>query len=72
IRGEKKNDREEKKTGSYRSERSYGSFYRNIPLPAGVDPKKAEARFKNGVLTVILPKTPEAQKKVRKIEVKAA
>ncbi|MFC6487944.1 Hsp20/alpha crystallin family protein [Nitratireductor sp. GCM10026969] len=72
IRGEKKNEREEKKKGYYLSERSYGAFYRNIPLPAGVDAEKAEARFRNGVLTVTLPKTPEAQEKVRKIEVKAA
>lgn len=70
IRGEKKNEREEKKKGYYLSERSYGSFYRSIPLPAGVDPEKADARFKSGVLTITLPKTPEAQQKVRRIEVK--
>lgn len=72
IRGEKKAEREEKKKGYYLAERSYGSFYRSIPLPPGVDPEKAEAQFKKGVLTVSLPKTPEAQAKVRKIEVKAS
>lgn len=72
IRGEKKAEREEKKKGYYLAERSYGSFYRSIPLPPGVDSEKAEARFKKGVLTVTLPKTPEAQAKVRKIEVKAS
>lgn len=72
IRGEKKAEREEKKKGYYLAERSYGSFYRSIPLPPGVDSEKAEARFKKGVLTVSLPKTPEAQAKVRKIEVKAS
>lgn len=72
IRGEKKAEREEKKKGYYLAERSYGSFYRRIPLPPGVDPEKAEAQFKKGVLTVSLPKTPEAQAKVRKIEVKAS
>lgn len=72
IRGEKKAEREEKKKGYYLAERSYGSFYRSIPLPPGVDSEKAEAQFKKGVLTVSLPKTPEAQAKVRKIEVKAS
>ena len=72
IRGEKKAEKEERKKGYYLSERSYGSFYRSIPLPPGVDGTKAEARFKKGVLTVTVPKTPEAQEKVRKIEVKAA
>jgi len=72
IRGEKKAEREEKKKGYYLAERSYGSFYRSIPLPPGVDSEKAEAQFKKGVLTVTLPKTPEAQAKVRKIEVKAS
>jgi|3_EtaG_2_1085321.scaffolds.fasta_scaffold00011_93 HSP20 family protein len=72
IRGEKKAEREEEKKGYYLAERSYGSFYRSIPLPPGVDSEKAEARFKKGVLTVTLPKTPEAQAKVRKIEVKAS
>lgn len=72
IRGEKKAEREEKKKGYYLAERTYGSFYRSIPLPPGVDSEKAEAQFKKGVLTVTLPKTPEAQAKVRKIEVKAS
>lgn len=72
IRGEKKAEREEKKKGYYLAERSYGSFYRSIPLPPGVDSEKAEAQFKKGILTVTLPKTPEAQAKVRKIEVKAS
>lgn len=72
IRGEKKAEREEKKKGYYLSERSYGSFHRSIPLPPGVDSEKADAQFKKGVLTVSLPKTPEAQEKVRKIAVKAS
>lgn len=72
IRGEKKVEREENRKGYYLSERSFGSFYRSIPLPPGVDTGKAEARFRKGVLTVSLPKTPEAQEKVRKIEIKAA
>jgi HSP20 family protein len=43
-----------------------------IPLPPGVDTGKAEARFKNGVLTVTLPKTEEAKARMKRIEVKAA
>lgn len=72
IRGEKKIEHEEKRKGVYMSERSYGSFYRTVPLPAGVDPDKADATFKNGVLTISLPKTAEAQAKVKRIPVKAA
>ena len=72
IRGEKKIEHEEERKGVYMSERSYGSFYRTVPLPAGVDADKADATFKNGVLTVTLPKTAEAQAKVKRIPVKAA
>lgn len=72
IRGEKRVERQEDKTGYYMSERSYGAIHRTIPLPPGVDGEKAEASFKNGVLTVKVPKTEEAQARVRHIEVKAA
>ena len=71
IKGEKKSERDESKKGYHLSERSYGSFYRSIPLPSGVDTDKANAEFKNGVLTVTLPKTQEALSRVKKIEVKA-
>ncbi len=70
IKGEKKIERQEEKKGYYLSERSYGAVYRSIPLPPGVDAEKAEAVFKNGVLTVTLPQTPEAKAKVKHIEVK--
>lgn len=72
IKGEKNAEREEKKRNYYLSERSSGSFYRSIPLPPGVVSENAKAEFKKGVLTVTLPKAPEAQAKVKKIEVKAA
>ena len=72
IKGERKSEREEKHRGFYLSERSYGSFYRSIPVPPGVATDDAKAEFKKGVLTVSLPKTPEAQAKVKKIEVKGA
>lgn len=70
VKGEKKIEREEEKKGYYLSERSYGAIYRTIPLPPGVDGDKAQASFKNGVLTIKLPQTPEAQAKVKRIEVK--
>jgi HSP20 family protein len=72
IKGEKKSEREENKKGYHLSERSYGSFYRSIPLPSGVDINKANAEFKNGVLTVTLPKTQEALSRVKKIDVRAS
>ena len=55
LRGERKSEREEDKEGYYRSERSYGSFYRRIPLPTGVDPEEATADFRNGVLEISMP-----------------
>lgn len=73
IRGEKKEERTEgEEEGSYYvSERRYGSVQRSVRLPQGIDLDKVEASFKNGVLTVTLPKTAEAQEKTRKIEVKS-
>lgn len=71
ISGEKKQESEEKQKDYYRMERSYGSFQRTIPLPVDVDRDKVEATFKNGLLTVTLPKTQEAMKQAKKIEVKA-
>lgn len=72
IKGEKKEETEEKKKDYYVSERRYGSFERYFSLPEGVDADKIAASFKNGVLKVTLPKTAEAQKSAKKIEVKAA
>lgn len=71
IRGEKKEQKEEKKKDYYLSERRYGSFERRFQVPQGVDASKIDASFKKGVLTVILPKTPEAQTQEKKIAVKA-
>ncbi len=71
VKGEKKVERQEEKKGYYLSERSYGAIWRSIPLPPGVDSEKAEASFRNGVLTIRLPKTPEAEAKVKRITVKA-
>lgn len=70
ISGEKRSEREEKGKDLYRMERRWGSFCRSVQLPRGLDVEKAEASYKNGVLNVVLPKTEEYQKSVRKIEVK--
>jgi HSP20 family protein len=72
IKGEKKEEKEEKKEDYYLSERRYGSFQRSFTVPQGVDAEKIEANFKNGVLTITLVKSPEAQKNVKKIEIKAS
>ncbi|CDX21322.1 Small heat shock protein C2 [Mesorhizobium sp. ORS 3324] len=72
IKGEKKEDKEEKEKDYYLSERRYGSFQRSFQLPEGVDADKIDATFNKGILTVKLPKTTEAQKAEKKITVKAA
>ena len=72
MRGEKQEEKEEKKKDYYLQERHYGSFERSFEIPEGVDPDKIEAIFKKGVLTVTLPKKVEAQKPAKKVEVKAA
>ena len=69
IRGERHSDVEDEKEGYYRSERSYGSFYRAIPLPDNIDATQCNATFKEGVLEVTLPK-PRQQSSARKIDVK--
>lgn len=71
IKGEKQEEKEEKKKDYYLHERHFGSFERSFRLPEGVDADKIEASFKKGVLTVTLPKKPEAQKPAKKVEVKA-
>ncbi len=68
IQGEKRFEDEDKRDDYHRIERSYGSFYRNIPLPVKVDEDNIKANFKNGVLTVSLPKQEEAKGKKIQIE----
>jgi HSP20 family protein len=70
IKGEKRQEREEKDKGYHLSERSYGEFQRSFLLPEGAEVDKVDAKFANGVLTVTVPKT--AQAKPKKIEVKSA
>ena len=69
IKGEKQEQKEEKTKDRYVSERRYGSFRRTLQVPGSVDAEKIEASYKSGVLTVTLPKSPEAQKKEKTIPV---
>ncbi|PIR00881.1 MAG: heat-shock protein Hsp20 [Nitrospinae bacterium CG11_big_fil_rev_8_21_14_0_20_45_15] len=69
IKGEKKSEKEEKKEDYCFTERSYGSFHRSIPISTAVDRDKVDAKLKNGVLKVTLPKTAEAQKETKKIKI---
>jgi len=71
IKGEKKAEKEEKEETYTYKERSYGSFYRSIPLSVDVLPDKIEATFEKGLLTIVLPKSPEAKLTSRKIPVHA-
>jgi HSP20 family protein len=68
IKGEKKVEATSKDANWYRQERAYGSFSRTVELPVAVEPKKIEAQFRDGVLTVTLPKAEEA--KPKQIEIK--
>ena len=72
LKGEKKEERDEKAPNRYVSERRFGSLQRTFALPEDADPEKIDAGFKNGVLTVTLPKRPDAQAKQRRIEVRSA
>jgi HSP20 family protein len=71
IKGEKQEEKEEEKQDYFVRERSFGSFERTFQVPDGVNLDKVDASFKKGVLTVTLPKTVEAQKAEKKIQVKA-
>jgi HSP20 family protein len=70
FKGEKQAEKEEKDKRHHRIERSYGAFYRSVALPAAVDSSKAAATFKDGVVTITLPKAAEAKGTI--IPVKAA
>ncbi|MBM3554998.1 MAG: Hsp20/alpha crystallin family protein [Alphaproteobacteria bacterium] len=72
IKGEKKQESEKKEADFHVTERSYGAFQRAVLLPPTADTDKAAATFAKGVLTVTVPKKPEAQVQAKKIEVKAA
>ena len=69
IRGERKQDYEEEREGVFRSERSYGTFCRVIPLPEGVLADSAKANFRNGVLEVVMQAPPQEVRRGRQIEI---
>jgi len=70
IKGERKHEREEKKENFHMVERSSGSFSRSIQLPAEVKAEKIQATYKDGILSISMPKT--KAEAVKKIEVKTA
>lgn len=69
IRGERQSEHEDDEEGYYRSERSYGSFYRRIPLPAGVNSETANAEFRNGVLEITMPAPKRTSEKRRALQI---
>jgi HSP20 family protein len=72
VKGKKSTESEVKEQDYYRSERSYGSFYRSIPLPSTVDEKKIEANYEDGVLEISIPKTAEVKQNKIKVRAKNA
>ncbi|MDY0374431.1 MAG: Hsp20/alpha crystallin family protein [Desulfobacterium sp.] len=69
IKGEKKQEKDEKKGDYHNVERSYGSFTRTLTLPAEVDPENIDASYKKGVLTLVLKKTKQ-EETGKKIKIK--
>ncbi|NUM34130.1 MAG: Hsp20/alpha crystallin family protein [Candidatus Brocadiae bacterium] len=72
VKGEKKHEEEKKEQNYHCIERRYGSFHRSIPLPEEVETEKIEASFKNGILSIVIPKKETAQEKGKKIEIKTS
>lgn len=72
VKGEKKSETEEKTRDFLRSERSYGSYCRSMPLPEDADEPKITARYANGVLRVAIPKSADAKSKSQKIAIEKA
>lgn len=69
IKGEKKVEKEEKGEGFHRVERSFGAFSRSFTLPCEVEEDKIKASYKDGILSLKIPKSPTAQKKSITVEV---
>jgi HSP20 family protein len=72
IKGEREEHKEEKKKDFYISERQFGAFERSFRIPDNVESDKIKAHFKNGVLTISLPKKPSSQKTDKKISISAS
>jgi len=71
LHGKKENSIEEKKQNYYRRELSYGSFRREIVLPAEVEAEKVDASLNNGILKIFVPKKVDSKRKSKKIEIKS-
>jgi HSP20 family protein len=69
IQGERKREQQQEQEGIYRSERSYGSFWRVIPLPEGAITEQAKATFRDGVLEITMPVPPPSTSKGRRLEI---
>ena len=69
IRGERRNQNEERKGGYYHTERRYGSFYRAFPIPRGVNAEEADASFRDGILEITMP-LPERKETGRRLEIR--
>ena len=69
LQGERKREHEEEREGVYRSERSYGTFYRDVVLPPGTMSDQAKATFKDGVLEITMPAPPESARRGRRLEI---
>lgn len=70
LKGERKEEKEQKEKGYYKSERSYGAFYRAVPLPEGVKADEAKATFKDGVLEIVMPAAKVPEKHGRQLDIK--
>lgn len=71
LSGERQEERKDEREGFLRTERFYGTFYREIPLPSDVDTSKATATFRDGVLEITMPSS-EGEGRVRQLEIKDA
>jgi HSP20 family protein len=69
LKGERQEENKDEKTNYYRNERIFGSFYRSFSLPSMVDVDKVKAKYKDGVLTITMPKVEEARPKEISIDV---
>ncbi|WP_052464318.1 Hsp20/alpha crystallin family protein [Geoalkalibacter subterraneus] len=70
IRGEKREEKDDRQTQYYHAERHFGSFLRRIPITAEIDDERIEARYRKGVLEIRLPKSEAARQNRRKIEIR--
>jgi HSP20 family protein len=70
IKGERKSEQVIDEQNYYRMERSFGSFYRRLPMPEGVQPDQISANFKDGILEVRAPKPPAGERSMKRIEIR--